>query len=291
MKNRALGLELADRRIYSVEICRQRGQIAVSSWQRIELSSGVIESGEIKDLDNLRRSVLSLFSKKLFNRSIPVYVGISGVQAFVRKLSLPRVPTNELEKIIHWEGESILPHPIERVSYSYQIIDRTEAGYQVLFTALPEERLAQFLQLFVDLRLPVECLTLNLFGLINFLEYFAELRTYTGVIARVLDDLGDFVLISGGQIQLVRTVTLGDLNHQRDQGEIFVFELISTLEHFRSLDDIWLNQGLFLGPKELYVDICLQMASFQWSAISLGMVDELTDQCATAIGLALLGVS
>lgn len=300
MKNRAIGLELADRQIFLVEIYRKRAQIAVSRWQRVELALGVIESGEIQDLSSLRQAVLFLFPKKVFNRSIPLYVGISGLKAFVRKLTLPNVPLNELKKIIHWEGESILPHPIEQVIYNSQILDRTEAGYQVLFSALPEERLARYLQLFDNLALPVESLTLNPFGLFNFWEYFFKLATYNGVIARVLDDQGDFLLVSGGQIQLVRTVTLGDVDQGRNRGEIFVFELISTLEHFHSLGDLWLNQGLFLGPEELYADISAQMSSFQWSEISLktwaSLIEndhslELIDQSATAIGLALLGVN
>lgn len=300
MNKRAIGLELTDRIVYLVEIYRHKSQITVSRWQKVELPLGIIDSGELINISFLQQIIFSLLKRKLFGTQIPLYVGISGVQAFTRKLILPRVSLRELKQIIRWEGENILPQPIEEVIYNYQIIGQSVEEYQVLFSALPKKRLNQYFRLFDQSSMAVECLTLNSFGLINFLEYFTELEEYSGVIARVLDDVSDYVFILHGQIELFRTVTLRDLSQQKSKVEVFVFELIATLEHYQSLHDVRFDKGLFMGSEEMKEGICLQMPTFHWSPVSLlafsSLIEnlhalQLTNQCATALGLALLGVN
>ncbi|AZR73566.1 hypothetical protein BBF96_09295 [Anoxybacter fermentans] len=296
MKKRAVGLEIADRAIYLVELIKER-EIIINHWQIVDLPLDIIENGEIKDLSVLRKKISSLLPKRISLNPIPIIVGISGIQTFVRKFKIPKVPLKEMDKIVRWEGENILPYPITEFFYNYQIIDQSDDDCQILFAALHRDRLNKYLQLFKELKVPVQFLTLQPFGLVNYVEFIGEFSRYSGVLARVRSRSFDFILLYEGIVELVRSVSLFRSGEPKKPIlDIFISELISTLRHFKSLYNLWLNTGLFFGEREMLNQIRLKMPSFHWRHLQVNISTkkplpyELAQELPCAVGLGFMGV-
>ncbi len=298
MRKKAIGLEFTDRYILFIEIIKEKNQLRLGHWDKIQLPGNLIESGKPQELTILVDRLRPLFVQKLFNYT-PLVVGIPGIQVFVRKIVLPIVPENELKKIVNCEGEAILPYPIDEAIYSYQILGESVDKYQILFTAIRKELLDNYLRLFRRLNLAVQVLSLQSFGLVNIVEYLGELDKYNGVLVRLNSNYCDLVLIYNGDIELIRTITLSRSERPSKDMDMFISELISTLEHYQSLHHIWLNKGIFCGLRAELEIIRQKMPTFHWKYLTIEssliaeccqLPGDFFEEFSIVFGLALIGV-
>lgn len=296
MRKRAIGLEFTDRAINFLDLTHTSGQYIINQWEVVSLPSGVIVDGEVNDLGGLSQLIKPLLGRKSMFNPIPVMVGISGLEACVRKIRIPSVPIREMDEIIAWEGENILPYPIHEVYYGYQIIERSAEDMQILFAALPKVTVEDYLQLFRELHLPVQLLTVQALGLVNFANHAGELVGYTGVLARVRFESVDFVLFYEGRLEIVRTIAVS-ASHIGGI-DFFIVELLSTLEHFQTLTGIWLNTGFFFGDKRFLQAVRSEMPSFHWRHLQLSenvqssepLSSMAAEELTCAMGLCFAGV-
>jgi Tfp pilus assembly PilM family ATPase len=263
LKKRAIGLELTDHAMILCEVARENGFVQVKRQEMISLPSDVIVMGEIKDSITLSRTISSIVPNPFF-APIPIIVSMSGLQAFIRKFSIPFVPDQEIAKVVRWEGENILPYPIVEVCYHYQVIGRTDDQYQVLFAAHRRERVEPYVRLFHDLDLSVRLLTIHPFGLTNYLESTGQLHDFSGILARFRSSEFELVVFFEGVLELVRTVVMGERNNEQEMADCFYEELTSTLEHFQAERGVWLNSGIFFGSAQTMQTIREEMPSFHW---------------------------
>lgn len=301
MKKRAIGLEFDDEAIYLVQLFKEKGHVHLESWQVVQLPSGLIVAGEIKEEEALLERVSSLFGKKN-NPSLPIVIGISGAQAFIRKIQLPLIPSKEMDQLIRWEGENILPCPIAEVYYNYQILHNYHTGYQILFVAVSKERVQPYQSIFQQLKLPANFLTLQSFGLVNYLEVLAMKKDYTGILVRFRSKTIDFILLYHGEVELIRTVLFPDQTHHfSEKLAFFQNEFFVMLGYFQSIYDIWINTGFFFGSREWMQKIRSLLPTFHWRHLYLAdreneqsgeFVDRtLANQLPATWGLGVLGVS
>lgn len=263
MKKRAIGLELTDQAVILCEAVRESGSVRIKRQDLALLPEDVLVMGELKDPVTLSQILASLLPNPFFAPT-PILVSISGLQAFVRKFSIPLVPEREIAKVVHWEGESILPYPIMEVFYHYQIMERIDDRYHILFTALRRERVEPYLHVFSTLDLPVRFLTIHPFGLSNCLLSTGECGAFSGVLTRFRRSACELVLFVDGQPELVRTVVIPGVGGLHEIAASFRDELISTLEHFQTEREIWLDTGVFFGSTQILREIREEMPAFHW---------------------------
>lgn len=269
LKKRAIGLEFDDEAIYVVQLFNEKGDIHLESWQVVQLQPGLIVDGEIKEEEILVEK-LSLLFGKISIPSHPIVIGISGVQAFVRKIKLPLVPSKEMDQLIYWEGENILPYPITDVFYNYQILHKSLTGYQLLFVAVPKKYVQSYQSICQQLKLPANFITLQSFGMLNYLEALEIKKDYTGVLVRFRSKTIDYVLLYQGEIELIRTVLFPDqAHHSCGKLTFFQNEFFVMLGYFQSMYDIWINSGFFFGSNEWMRKVRLLMPTFHWRHLYL----------------------
>lgn len=296
MRKRAIGLEFADRAVNFVDFTNDRGRHVINRWEVISLPPGLIVDGGIKDLGELTQLIKPLFSRQNMFNPVPVIVGVSGLEACVRKIVIPSVPIHEMDQVVAWEGENILPYPIHEVFSGYQILNRSEGETEILFVALLREYMNNYLQIFKQLHLPVHLLTLQTLGLANYVHYAGEFVGYSGILARMRLGSIDFVLLHEGQIEIIRTIALK--SSHASGVDFFIAELRSTLEHFHMTTGIWLNTGFFFGDKRFLQVVRAEMPAFHWRHLQLlenkeqsePITPMAAEELPCAMGLSLAGV-
>ncbi|MCK4259798.1 MAG: pilus assembly protein PilM [Halanaerobiales bacterium] len=272
MKKRVIGLEFDDRGIYFVELIKKKDQISIRYSEKIELPSEVIINGKLIDSYLLNQVLTSFLPKTSYFKPIPVVVGISGVQALVRKINIPIVPSKEMDKIIRWEGENILPYSIEEVFYDYQVVGKSNENYEIIFIAIHHECLIPYIKMFQNLKIPIQNLTIQPFGLVNYIEYIGDFDRFSGVIVRAGNTKFDLIMVLNGKIELIRTVSLTNDNQlQKDLVDLCILELTSTLEYFYSTHDTILKSGIFFGSRQMIQKIRLKMTTFHWRHLGVDL--------------------
>ncbi len=269
-EKRAIGLELDDQAIYFVELLIKKGQVCIQHAEKVDLPNEVIVKGEIKNDSVLNQVLTPLLKNKSYINPVPIVVGISGVRTIVRKLNIPIVPPKEMDKIVHWEGENILPYSIDEFFYSYQVLDQFKENCQILFTAIHKEILKPYIQIFKKSKLPIQNLTIQSFGLVNYVEFVGELVNFSGVLTKIRNRSFDLIVCNKGKIELVRTIPVFDFD-QKKYIESFIFEINSTLRYFHSLKDIRLSSGIYVGSREIMQQLRLKMPAFHWRHLWLDL--------------------
>ena len=307
MIKRAVGLEFDDNAVYFSDISiiaseafteTSTKMIKINHCGHVNIEPELISNGEIVNFDLLKKSIFPLFKNYRIISPASFIVGISGLKIFIRTFYIPKVPKKEISTFVHCEGENILPYPIVQVFYDYQIIGESETEYQILFSAIDKKQLIKYLELFAKLKVPLYSLTAQPFGLLNLVTFLRYNGGYNGILTRIKDHLFDLIVIYKSKVDLIRTLAFQN-SAQSDRVETFLNELTSTLSHFHSIHNLWLNSGLFIGDLQILQAIRSQMPTFQWDYYPLLIKKALQDKVQPnnlqnelfcSIGLGLMGV-
>ena len=110
-----------------------RGSV-VEKWVACPLEPGMVVNGIVQDSDSLSAMLKGLFRdhKVQTNKLI---LGLSGLHAITRIITLPRVSQKVLREAIIYEADRELPVPIDSIYLFWQIIERNPQEMKVFLIA------------------------------------------------------------------------------------------------------------------------------------------------------------
>jgi type IV pilus assembly protein PilM len=115
---RVLGLDLGSTQFRAVELSRDKGEIILTGFSRIEVTPGA----------NRREAVLELLRRGSF-RTHRVVAAVSGRSVVVRYVSMPRLSSDELSRSLSFEIDKYLPVTPEEGEIDWQVLgDAAPAG-------------------------------------------------------------------------------------------------------------------------------------------------------------------
>ena len=91
--NSSVGVDIGSTGVRAVQVKNARGKIQIIKAGEISLSRGVVEAGEVKDIEALTDSVVALWRKEKFTSKI-VTVGMTGNKTMIKQVDLPWEPEN-----------------------------------------------------------------------------------------------------------------------------------------------------------------------------------------------------
>src|SRR3989344_8860382 len=117
---KAFGLDISDGSIKAVQLTSNRGQIVPLAFGEIDLNSKVINNHNIVDENRLaeyiRRAILS--AGKIDTQY--AVCSILEAKSFVRTLTIPKMPEDEINGAIPYELEQDIPIAIDQVYMDWQ---------------------------------------------------------------------------------------------------------------------------------------------------------------------------
>jgi len=131
-KKTVVGLEIEAGSIAAAEVS-SNGQVAVTRFGDLALSSGVFRDGEVHDADALSEALKELFGKAKLSKS--VRLGLASQRVAVRVLRLPAIDEQkELQTAIRFQAQDLIPMPLDQAVLDWQVVGHTpgESGERML---------------------------------------------------------------------------------------------------------------------------------------------------------------
>jgi type IV pilus assembly protein PilM len=120
LKNETVGLDISDQSIKFIGLIKKGDSFSVSKFDEIKIPLGIIESGQIKNKEELIKALSGLRQK---NNLKDVIVSLPEEQAYIIRMKLPAMPRNQIREAIELQLEEYIPLKADQVVFDYEICD------------------------------------------------------------------------------------------------------------------------------------------------------------------------
>lgn len=139
---RAFGLDFSDR---SLKFCMLNAKANnVASFGEVDMPQGVVENGEVKNVEELGRAIHKGVSAIQGDPLARYCAGtLPDEKAFVQVIQLPTISANreEIRSVIAFQAENYIPYPIDTVYFDFEVLPSFGARVDhtdVLIAAVPK---------------------------------------------------------------------------------------------------------------------------------------------------------
>lgn len=308
-----IGLEYDSTEIRAVELKNDNGKITVEACGRIPLEEGVIEDGFIRNPEAFKLSMNELLKNGSFTTN-KVILGVNNENVVMRYASFPKADPDKLRSIVLLQAQEYIPIPINEMEIDFVPAgdETAEDGREVsnvLIVAARTTMLTQTISALTASGLEVNDIDSSLLSLSRGVLSSGEIEKFA--ILNLTDDMINFLVISAGEISMVRSIAVPDrisecvksLCREEDLtgdnvlevSEVLSNELMSSLTYYsmKYIDDPIKRVYLITDTKndskliEQMNSIEKQVFAPDFSLYSgLGLDDDVVKDFAACLGLA-----
>ncbi|GEM_PF-793224 len=177
---------------------------------QVILPQGSIVNGRINDISHVSRQLNQLINSLEGNTGQVIFAPAVG-QEFVRKISIPSMPEDELEEALRWEVEEYLNLPPEQVASDFLILEEGEEELEVLLVVLPLNILDGYKEVFNRLNINPRVANAQELSLISLLTLQNKLAEPAAII-NIGAEKTRITIASQNEFFLSRTVEQGGNN-------------------------------------------------------------------------------
>ncbi|WP_243371414.1 type IV pilus assembly protein PilM [Geotalea sp. SG265] len=171
-KKDIVGIDIGSSSIKLIQLKSQKGTYQLQNVGLVPLPAEAIVDNTLMDSASVVEGVKTLIdSLKITAKEAAC--SISGNSVIIRKISLPVMPTEELEEQIHWEAEQYIPFDINDVNIDFQIIapdDIDSSKMNVLLVASKKDIINDYLAVFTEAGLKLTVVDVDSFAVQNAFE-------------------------------------------------------------------------------------------------------------------------
>lgn len=140
-------MDISDRSIKFMELKYKDGEFSLGRFGEREIPAGVIEGGELKEINQLVAILGELKNK--FNLD-NVFISLPDDKAYTINLVLPPMKLSEIRGSIELQLEEHIPLPVEDVVFDYDLVPPLKEGgkIEVGVFVLPREMAKSYLEVF-----------------------------------------------------------------------------------------------------------------------------------------------
>ncbi|WP_375496744.1 type IV pilus assembly protein PilM [uncultured Jatrophihabitans sp.] len=213
-----------------------RPSVTVHGIGQVELASGVVVKGEVREPDALTAALRQLWTAHKFECR-NVILGVANPQVLVRDLSVPNIDPGRRAKALPFQAKEVIALPIEEVVLDFSPLETSADGETLhgLLIAAPRKPLLAMVHAVEQAKLRVARVDLASFGILRAIG--GEQLTVEAVV-----DLGahmtTIVIHDHGVPRLVRTLARGGDDLTANLAERLNIEVLEaeTLKRQSGLD-------------------------------------------------------
>jgi len=138
----SFGLDISDQTLKLAQIKDGKQGLNILALNQISMPLGIIDRGEIKDIEKLSSYIKKIVSKTNKLTSRYVVASLPEEKSFLRVLQMPKMSDADLKKAVRFEAENYIPFSLNRVYLDSEIISYpklTGDFVEVLITAMPKK--------------------------------------------------------------------------------------------------------------------------------------------------------
>ncbi len=148
-KDHLVGLDIGSRTIKACEIIETKKGRTLERFGMIDIESGLIEDGSIKNPDVVAGAIRQLYQTHHI-REHNVAISIGGYSVIVKKINVQTMSEDQLQESIHFEAEQYIPFDISDVNLDFQILGENEQNpnqMSVLLVAAKKDMVSDYVNL------------------------------------------------------------------------------------------------------------------------------------------------
>ncbi len=208
---RAVGLEIDAQAVRAVELKPGRSGVQLRAAGRCSLPEGAVSAGVVQETDAVADALHQLWSDAGFAVR-DVVVGVANQGMFMRSITFPRVPRENLEDALRLQAGEHLPIPLEQLVMDFAVLDEItgeegEELYELLLVAVRRDQLQRTLDALQHSGLRPVVVDASPLALARNLEQ-SELAGSI-VLADVAGGVTSLLVVSGGQPVFARVSPVG----------------------------------------------------------------------------------
>jgi len=205
----AWGIEIGADALKAIRLERDGDEVRVSDFAHVPHKKPLTDPEA--DWDDSVRITLGSFMNQKNLEGEHVVMSVPGHESFAKFAKLPPVEAKKIPDIVKFEAVQQIPFPIEEVEWDYETFKRDDSPeVEVGIFAIKRDRIERRLELYRDVSLVPEAVTLSPVALFNAVSY--DMKVAEREEPLVILDIGSQstdVVIADGDRCWIRTFPLG----------------------------------------------------------------------------------
>jgi type IV pilus assembly protein PilM len=214
-KEYLLGLDIGSGSIKILQLKEIKGKLKIERFGVKSLPAEMIVDGSIMDGLGVVTAIKELAGEqKLKNKSVAL--SISGTSVIVKKISLPPMPEEELEKQIKFEAEQYIPFDINDVYLDFHILAQGDqpaegqAEMDVLLVATKKDKLNDYANAVREAGLTPKVVDVDAFAIENmYCANYDAVPTELTALVNIGASVMNINILKGGMSVFTRDITIG----------------------------------------------------------------------------------
>lgn len=210
-KDHLVGLDIGSRTIKASEIIETKKGRTLEKFGMIDIDSGLIEEGSIREPEVVAGSIRQLYQSQGF-REHSVAIAIGGYSVIVKKINVQTMSEEQLQESIHFEAEQYIPFDISDVNLDFQILGENEHNpnqMSVLLVAAKKEMVNDYVNLAQLAGLNPCIIDVDAFALQNIFEVNYDTKNENVALIDIGASKTSLNILKGNASVFMRDVSLG----------------------------------------------------------------------------------
>jgi len=200
----SFGLELGDESLKFIELINTKKGKRVSRHGEVNIPSGIIESGKIKDPKRMEE-ILTKLRAEVGLKS--VRVSLPEEQVYLFKLRLEKLGLVSIRESIELSLEEHVPLSADDAIFDYELLDQDKQSLEIQVAVIPKNVIESYLTVFQNSRIRVQSFELEAQAIARAVVKNGDLETY------MIVDFGEkrtgIFIISRGVVMFTSTLDVG----------------------------------------------------------------------------------
>jgi type IV pilus assembly protein PilM len=210
-KDHLVGLDIWSKTIKACEIIETKKGRTLERFGMIDIDSGLIEEGSIREPEVVAGSIRQLYQSQGF-REHSVAIAIGGYSVIVKKINVQTMSEEQLQESIHFEAEQYIPFDISDVNLDFQILGENEHNpnqMSVLLVAAKKEMINDYVNLAQLAGLNPCIIDVDAFALQNIFEVNYDTKNENVALIDIGASKTSLNILKGKASVFMRDVSLG----------------------------------------------------------------------------------
>jgi len=206
-----VGVDIGTTTIKVCSLKNTKGFLTVESAVLKTYDQDLLSDGHVVDIDFLAHELRTIFEENKI-KSRNVACALSSYSVISKKITVPFLEEEELEKTIGSEVENAIPFPLHDIYYSYYVMGadaEKQDMINVKIVAAKKEIVDGYISAFNMADLTLHLLDVDIFDISNFVEQIYSPKEFSVVIVDIGASVTNIAILNGEEIEFTREILVG----------------------------------------------------------------------------------
>jgi type IV pilus assembly protein PilM len=209
--NELVGVDIGTTTIKICCLKNTKGFFTVENVVLKTYDQDLLSDGHVVDIDFLANELKSIFEENKI-KSRNVACALSSYSVISKKITIPFLQEEELDKTISGEVENAIPFPMRDIYYNYYVMGvdaEKQSMMNVKIVAAKKEIVDAYVTAFNMADLSLQILDVDIFDISNLVEQIYNPKEYSVVIVDIGASVTNIAILNGEDIEFTREILVG----------------------------------------------------------------------------------